>query len=146
MPPAKKSTAKKSTAKKSTSGRRTTTRKSSAIKEDARIKRLNKSLDSAQDALTALRKDLTKDVGSGARGLYKDLETFVKNARRDSGKLGKALQKDVERLQQQIEAATKGRKTTSSARRRPAKSTAKRGSTRSRSRSGSGTASRSRSR
>jgi hypothetical protein len=141
MPPAKKSTAKRSTA-----GRRSTPRKSSAIKEDARIKRLNKSLDSAQDALTAIRKDLTKDVSSGAQGLYKNLETFVKNARRDSGKLGNALQKDVERLQKQLEAARKGRKTTSSARRRPAKSTAKRGSTRSRSRSGSGTGSRSRSR
>lgn len=151
MPPAKRSTAKKSTArkstaKKSTAARRTTTRKSSAARENARIKRLNKSLDSAQDALTALRKDVTKDVSSGARGLYRDLEKFVKNARRDSGKLGTALQKDVERLQKQLQAATKGRKTTSSARRRPAKSTAKRTSTRSRSRSGSGTRSRSRSR
>lgn len=86
------------TTKKSTS--RTTKGRHPA--EPAALKRLNKSLDSAQDALATLRKDLSKDVGAGAKNLYRDLERFIKDARRDSGKLGTALQRDVERAQKAV--------------------------------------------
>ena len=86
MPPAKRSTTKRRT----TTRKKPTARKSSSSKEPAAIARLNKSLDSVQDALNALRKDLSKDVGSSAKSLYKDLEKYVRDARRDSGKLGKA--------------------------------------------------------
>ncbi len=108
-----KSTAKKSTAtKKSTSrtnGRRPT--------EPAALRRLNESLDSAQDALGTLRKDLSKDVSAGAKDLYKDLERFVKDARRDSGKLGTALQRDVERAQKVVASGSRSSARKTSARR-----------------------------
>src|SRR5215208_5343028 len=112
MPPAKRST---SSRRKTTARRSTSTGKSSRSSQPAALKRLNKSLDSAQNALTALRKDVSKDVGSGARDLYTDLEKFVKDARRSSGKLGTALQKDIERLQKQLKTTAAGK--TTSARR-----------------------------
>ena len=68
-----------------------------ATGEPAAVARLNKSLDAAQDALAALRNDVSKDVSTGARDLYKDVQKFVKDARRDSGRLGKALQRDIEK-------------------------------------------------
>jgi len=52
--------------------------------------------------LTALRKDLSKDVGAGGKSLYKNLERFVRDARRDSGKLSKALERDIEQLQKRL--------------------------------------------
>jgi hypothetical protein len=91
---------------------------SGASKEPAALKRLNKSLDSAQDALKALRKDVGKDVGTGARDLYQDLERFVKGARRDSTKLGKALQRDVEQLQKRLAGKPTSRRTSRPATRR----------------------------
>lgn len=146
MPPAKRSTSRRRT----TSTRRSTSaRKSSSSSTPAALKRFNKSLDSAQNALTALRKDVTKDTSAGARDLYKNLEKFVKDAQRSSGKLGTALQKDLDRLQKQVRAAASGKKTssarrTSSPRRTTgSRSTAKRSTAR---RSTSGTRARSRSR
>jgi hypothetical protein len=121
--------------------------------------RLNKALDSAQDALNALRKDLSKGAGSGAKGLYKDLEKRVRDVRRDTGKLGKALQKDFANIQKQLADAakqagpsgkrkpasrSKAKRSTakrSTAKRPTAKKTSSRGTSRSRS-----TASRTRSR
>ena len=44
-------------------------RKRPAAGEPAAVKRLNKSLDAAQDALAALRGDVSKDVSAGARDL-----------------------------------------------------------------------------
>jgi hypothetical protein len=67
----------------------------SAFKEPAALKQLSKSLDGAQAALTKLRGDLGRDVSSGSKALYKDLERVVKDARGHSGKLAKALQRDV---------------------------------------------------
>src|SRR5215218_2432308 len=99
MANARKSTSRRSTARKSPS-RRSTARKSTASGEPAALRRLNKSLDSAQDALKALRKDVGRDVSTGTRGLYGDLQKFVKDARRDSTKLGRALGRDVQKLQQ----------------------------------------------
>ena len=120
MPPAKRST---SSRRKTTARRSTSTRKSSGSRQPAALKRFNKSLDSAQNALTALRKDVSKDVSSGARDLYSDLEKFVKDARRSSGKLGTAMQKDIERLQKQLKATAAGKKTSA---RRTTRSTASR--------------------
>ena len=60
MPPAKRSTTKRRT----TTRKKPAARKSPASKEPAAVVRLNKALDSAQDALNALRKDLSKGAGS----------------------------------------------------------------------------------
>jgi hypothetical protein len=67
--------------------------------EPASLKRLNKSLDTAQEALAELRKDTSRDLSKGAQDLYKDLRTFVSSARRDTGKLTRALQRDFEQAQ-----------------------------------------------
>ena len=106
--------------------------------EPAAVARLNKSLDAAQDALAALRNDVSKDVSTGARGLYKDVQKFVKDARRDSGRLGKALQRDIEKAQKRIAPAPRAKssaKRSSRAgapRKAAARSTAKRTTSRSR--------------
>ena len=92
MPPAKKPTS-------------SSPRTRQAFAEPAAFKRLNRSLDAAQDALAELRKDTGRDVGRGARDLYKDLRTFISSARRDSGKLAKALQRDFEQAQKRLEGA-----------------------------------------
>jgi hypothetical protein len=121
-------------AKQPASRGRKTTRRRPAASEPAAVKRLNKSLDAAQDALAALRNDVSKDVSTGARGLYKDVQKFVKDARRDSGKLCKALQRDIEQVQKRLSAS--GQKTSSSragaSRKTAARSTVKRTSSRSR--------------
>ena len=97
-------------AKKPTKTKRTTARKPA---EPAAVKRLNKGLDTAQDALAAMR----KDVGTGAQAFYRDVEDFVKKARRDGRKLGRALQRDVEEARK---ANTSKPKRTGTARRKPA--------------------------
>jgi len=79
-----------------------------AFKEPAALKRLGRSLESAQEALAELRKDTGRDVSQGARDLYGDLRTFVANARRDTGKLTKALQRDFEHAQKQVAGGTTG--------------------------------------
>ena len=75
-----------------------------------------KSLDAAQEALAELRKGAGRDVGQGARDLYSDLRTFVSSARRDTGKLAKALQRDFTQAQKQLARGTAA----GSARTRPA--------------------------
>ena len=116
--------------------RSTSTR--SRFKEPAALKRLNTSLDTAQKALTELGKGGGRDVGKGAGDLYKDLRAFVTSARRDSGKIAKALQKEFDQAQKELakaaKGATKGRSTS--------RSTSKRG-TSSRSTSSRSTGSRS---
>jgi hypothetical protein len=133
MPPAKKSASRKGT-------RRT------ASKEPAALRRLNKSLDSAQDALAALSREVGKDVSGGARDLHKNLQKFIKEARRDSGKLSRALQRDIERLQKRLASSSSGRASTRSAgRKAPGRSTAKKATARrttAKRRSGSGSRSR----
>lgn len=134
----RRTTARRTTSRRTT-GRRTTARRSTASsREPAALRRFNKSLDQAQDALTAMRKDLTKDVGTGAKDAYKNLERLVKNARRDSGKFGTALQRDLEQLQKRLAASAK----TARGKRAPAKRTARRTTTR-RTSSGRSTARRS---
>src|SRR5215207_9880343 len=51
-------------------------------------------LDEVRAALTGLGKDLR----TGGRDLFGDLETLVRSARRDTSKLGNALGTDLERL------------------------------------------------
>lgn len=96
MPPAKKPTP-------------SSPRTRAGFKEPAALKRLNRSLDAAQEALGELRKDTGRDVGQGARDLYKDLRTFVTSARRDSGKLAKALQRDFEQAQKRLAGGPAGK-------------------------------------
>lgn len=75
--------------------------------EPAALKQLTtKSLDAAQEALAELRKGTGRDVGQGARDLYSDLRTFVSSARRDTGKLAKALQRDFTQAQKQLPRST----------------------------------------
>ena len=67
-----------------------------------------------------LRKDTGRDVGQGASDLYKDLRTFVSSARRDSGKLAKALQRDFEQAQKRLAGtpAARSRSTATASRQR----------------------------
>ena len=75
--------------------------------EPAALKQLTtKSLEAAQEALAELRKGAGRDVGEGARDLYSDLRTFVSSARRDTGKLAKALQRDFTQAQKQLARGT----------------------------------------
>ena len=91
---------------------KSSTSRSSRFKEPAALKRLNKSLDAAQQALTELR----KDSGRGAQDLYKDVRGFVSNARRDTGKLGKALAKDFDQAQKRVRQSATGSSRSSSSR------------------------------
>jgi len=72
------------------------------FREPAALKWLSGSLDAAQQALVELRADAGRDLSHGARDLHKDLRTFISNARRDSGRLAKALQRDFEHAQNQL--------------------------------------------
>src|SRR5665811_926992 len=89
MPPAKNSTS-----------------RSSTFREPAALKWLSSSLDTAQQALVELREDTGRDVSQGARELHKDLRAFISSARRDTGKLAKALQRDFDQAQKQLAQGT----------------------------------------
>jgi hypothetical protein len=73
-----------------------------AFREPTALKQLSRPLDAAQDALAELRKDTGRDVGQGARDLYKDVRTFVSSARRDTGRLAKTLQCDFAQAQKRL--------------------------------------------
>jgi hypothetical protein len=92
MPPAKNSTSRSS--------------HPGTFKEPAALKWLSSSLDNAQQALVELREDTGRDVSQGARELHKDLRAFISSARRDTGKLAKALQRDFEHAQKQLAQGT----------------------------------------
>jgi hypothetical protein len=156
MPPAKKSTS-RATRSRASSARTTRSRTSSArnsrarvsFKEPAALKKLSKSLESANAALGELQKQSGRDVGKAARDIYKDLRAFLSNASRHSGRLGTALKRDYEKAKS-AKKGTSGRSTrtrSSSARaKKPATATARRRSatktTRSSSRAKSGSKSR----
>jgi hypothetical protein len=74
-------------------------RRSKTFKESPAVKRLNSSLEAAQQALAELQKEAGRHANQGARDLYKDVRTFVSSARRDSRKLAKTLQRDFERAE-----------------------------------------------
>lgn len=91
------------------------------FKEPAALKRLGRSLETADAALMELRKSAGRDVSHAAKGLYTDLNRFLSSARRESGKLSTALRRDFEQASRQLErsqrqlrrpAATAKRKTT----------------------------------
>ena len=128
-------------AKKPASRRRGTARKPPTAKDQTAIKRLNESLDAAQDALASLGKNVSKDLGAGGRDLYKNLQRFVKDARRDSGKLSRALGRDIEQLQKRLAGSsqTKTPSRTGTRRKAAGRSTAKRTTSRRASRLGSRT-------
>ena len=92
MPPAKNSTSRSS--------------HPATFKEPAALKWLSSSLDTAQQALVELREDTGRDVSQGARELHKDLRAFISSARRDTGKLAKALKRDFEHAQKQLAQGT----------------------------------------
>jgi exonuclease VII small subunit len=121
--------------------RSTSTRSSSRFKQPAALKRLTTSLDTAQKAIADLRKESRRDVGKGATDLYGDLRKFVGDARRDSNKLAKALQREFDQAQKQLAKAAQGKRATSG-RSTSSRSTSKRG-TSSRSTSSRSTSSRS---
>jgi len=98
MPAAKRSTRSSSSRKRN-------------FKEPAALKRLTKSLDTAQDALAELSKQGGRDVGQSAGAIYKDLRAFVTNARRHSGRLGKALARDFDQAQKTLSTSTSGSST-----------------------------------
>jgi hypothetical protein len=89
--------------------------RSGAFKEPAALKRLSKSLDTAHEALAELRKDTGRDVGQGARDVYKDLRAFVSNARRDTSKLAKALARDFDRAERRVAQTGASRRSRSAA-------------------------------
>jgi hypothetical protein len=139
MPPAKKSTSRatrsRSSASRTTRSRASssrTTRSRVSFKEPAALKRLHKSLESANAALGDLQKQSGRELSKSARDLYKDLSKVVSNARRNSGRLGTALQRDFEQAQKRLKQGTNSRsstakrstssrgKTATKARRRPA--------------------------
>ena len=128
MPQARKTTAARRAA---TSTARRTSAARPKFKEPAALKRFSRSLETADAALMELRKSAERDLGHGARELYRDLQRFLSNARRDSRKLSTALHRDfevasreLERSQRQLTArksAASGRKTAQ----RKAKATAR---------------------
>ncbi len=109
MPPARKSA-------------RSSPRTRTAFKEPAAIKRLNSSLDAAQKAVADLRKHAGRGAGQSTRDLHKGLGTFVSSARRDAGKLGKALARDFEQAQKLVAKAPspRARATATTSRRKAA--------------------------
>jgi exonuclease VII small subunit len=92
--------------------RSTSTRSRSRFKQPAALKRLTTSLDTAQKAIADLRKESRRDVGKGATDLYGDLRKFVSDARRDSNKLAKALQREFDQAQKQLSKAAQGKRAT----------------------------------
>lgn len=119
-------------AKKSTSsrGRASASSRQSAFKEPAALKRLNKSLDAATEALAELRKETGRTAGKSASDLHKELRTLVSGARRYTGRLATTLEREFDRAQKQVTGrvttATRGRAATSG--RRAASTTSRRSS------------------
>jgi hypothetical protein len=114
MPPARRSA-------------RSTSRRSAAYKEPAALKQLNKSLASAQKALTELRKHAGREATKGTQSLHGDLRKFVSNAKRDTGKFTTAMKRDFEQAQKAVASSAQsarsqtgrgsGRKSSTSSRR-----------------------------
>jgi ABC-type transporter Mla subunit MlaD len=62
------------------------------------LDRVGATLDAAQEALKALRKDL----GAGGRDLVQDVETLLKSAKRDTVRLGRSVHTDLEQLRKAV--------------------------------------------
>lgn len=115
--------------------RRSTSSRQRAFKEPAALKRLNKSLDAATEALAELRKETGRGASQGTRDLHKELRTLVSGARRFSGRLGNTLEREFARAQKQVSersTSTARRRSTSSGRRTSSASSRRGSSTSSR--------------
>lgn len=62
---------------------------------EAGLERLEASLDAAQDAAKALR----RDVSRGSRDIAKNVEAMLAGTRKDAAKLAKAVRRDLTDLQ-----------------------------------------------
>ena len=102
------------TTKKSSSG--SGSAKGSRRPGAASLDRLNESLDAAQKALGEIQGDL----GRGGRDIVKNVSRLLKDARRDTAKLNRALVKDIGQLGRALTPVTNSRTT----RKSPAKRTA----------------------
>ena len=105
-----------------------TRRRSRTFREPAALKRLSKSLDAAYNALAELRTATGRDVSQAAHDVYEDVRTLITDARRDTGKLAKALQRDFERAQKRLGGApaTRSRAAATASRRRKPQPAARR--------------------
>lgn len=65
---------------------------------EAALDRLNESLDAAQKAIKAVRRDVT----TGGRDLVKDVEGMIAQARKDTSKLERAVRSDLADLQRAV--------------------------------------------
>jgi hypothetical protein len=119
--------------------RRTRSRRSTSSSQKRTLDRFNKSLDAAQKAL----KDVRSDVGTGAKDLYSNFSKSLTQARRDSGKLAKNLQRDVQTGAKRTASAARGRTAGGTSRRTTRRRASSGRSTTRRSTSGRSTARRS---
>jgi hypothetical protein len=92
---------------------------------EAGIERLEASLDAAQDAAKALRRDMSR----GSRDIAKNVETMLAATRKDTTKLAKAVRRDLADLQKAMTSPPAA--TPRGARRAPAKRPAGTGRSRS---------------
>jgi hypothetical protein len=69
------------------------------------LDRLNESLDAAQKALA----DLQGDLGRGGRDIVKNVSRLLKDARRDTAKLNRAVVKDLGQLGRALTPGTNSR-------------------------------------
>jgi hypothetical protein len=95
-----------------------TTAATRARREDdaRRLDRLTKSLEAAQEDLSAIG----GSVGTGVRDLRRDVAKLLRDARRDLIKMRRAVQRDLDRLQRDLTSAA-----SSDGTRRPAHPTRK---------------------
>jgi hypothetical protein len=107
---------------------RSSTRKSATFKEPAALRRLNRSLESAQKALTDLRKHAGSGAGKGTKTLHGGLQKFVASAKTDTGKLTTELKRDFEQAQKTVAsgASSSAKTRTTTSRRATDRTTAKR--------------------
>src|SRR2546421_12009754 len=101
----------------------------SSFKEPAALKRLNRSLESAQKALNELRSHAGSNAAAGTRSLHKGVGKFLTDARRDTGKFTTALKRDFDQAKKAAGRATSSgssRSSGGSARRTTRRTTAKR--------------------
>jgi hypothetical protein len=110
-------------ATRKTGGRASRARSSGAAAGEKSWKRLTKSIDTADDAL----KDLRKELGRGGKEVLKDLERALKDSRKGIGSAQKTAAKNAEKLQRVV---TTGRKTKPPAKSGGSRSTAKKSTAR----------------
>jgi hypothetical protein len=85
---------------------RSSSRRGTSFKEPAALKRLNRSLESAQKALTELRSHAGSSAAKNTQSLHKGLGKFLSDARRDTGKFTTALKRDFDQAKKAASRAT----------------------------------------